>query len=85
MHFKRKRTKTRWIAFCGCSLCTAKLHQVPNELKLPQSDRKRCQSATAQLRCDATGFRSDFRDQHKNLTGIIIEQQAYLLAKGLNR
>ena len=40
MHFKRKKPRTRWIAFCGCSCCATKLRQVPNELKLPQSDRK---------------------------------------------
>jgi hypothetical protein len=61
MHFKRKKTKPRWIAFRGCSLCATKLSQVPNELKLPQSDRKRYQFATAQLRCDATGSRPSFR------------------------
>ena len=73
MHFKRKKTKTRWIAFCGCSCCATKLRQVPNELKLAQSDRKRYQSATAQLRCDATGSKPDFRYQHKSLTGVIID------------
>lgn len=73
MHFKRKKTKTRWIAFCGCSCCATKLRQVPNELKLPQSDRKRFQSAQSQLRCDATGSRPDFRYQHKSLTGVIID------------
>lgn len=73
MHFKRKKTKTRWISYYGCSCCGDRLRQVPNELKLPRSDRKRYQSATAQLRCDATGSRPDFRYQHKSLTGIIIE------------
>ena len=73
MHFKRKKTKTRWIAFCGCSCCATKLRQVPNKHKLPQSDRKRYQSANSQLRCDAPGSRPDFRYQHKSLSGIIIE------------
>ena len=73
MNFKRKKTKARRIAFCGCSCCASKLRQVPNELKLPQSDRKRYQSAESQLRCDATGSRPRFRYQHKSLTGIFID------------
>lgn len=73
MHFKRKKTKTRWISSHGCSCCGDRLRQVPHELKLPQSDRKRYQSATAQLRCDATGSRPGFRYHHKSLTGVIIE------------
>ena len=73
MHFKRKKTKTRLIAYCGCSCCATKLRQVPNELKLPQSDRKHFQSAQSQLRCDATGSRPSFRYQHKRHTGIIID------------
>ncbi len=75
MHFKCKNTKARWIAFCGCSCCATKLRQVPNELKLPQSDRKRYQSANAQLRCDATGSRPCFRYHQKSLKDIIIESR----------
>ena len=73
MHFKRKKTKSRWISSYGCRCCRDKLRQVTNELKLPQSDRKRYQSANGQLRCDAIGSRPDFRYQHKSLTGVIID------------
>ena len=73
MHFKRKKTKTRWVSLGGCSCCRMQLRQVPGELKLTQSDRKRYQSTTAQLRNDATGSRPSFRYQHKSLTGIIID------------
>ena len=73
MHFKRKKTKTRWIAYCGYSCCATKLRQVPHELKLHQSDRKRYQSAESQLRNDATGSKPSFRFKHKSLTGLIID------------
>lgn len=74
MNFKRKKTKSRWIAFCGCKVCAVKLRQVPNRLKLPPSDRKRYQSAGAQLRCDATGSKPSFRYHHKSLNGIIVDE-----------
>ena len=73
MHFKRKKTKARWVSLGGCSCCRAQLRQVPAEMKFTRSDRKRYQSANAQLRCDATGSRPDFRYQHKSLTGVIID------------
>jgi hypothetical protein len=73
MHFKRKKTKTRWMSPDGCIHCATRVRQLPSELTLRQSDRRRYQSTSAQLRCDATGSRLSFRYQHKNLTGIIIE------------
>ena len=72
MHFKRKKTKARWVSPGGCSCCRMQLRQVPGELKFTRSDRKRYQSAESQLRNDATGSKPSFRYQHKSLTGIII-------------
>lgn len=73
MHFKRKKTKARWVSLGGCSCCRAQLRQVPAEMKFTRSDRKRHQSTESQLRHDATGSRPSFRFQHKSLTGIIID------------
>ena len=73
MHFKRKKTKARWVSLGGCSCCRAQLRQVPAEMKFTRSDRKRCQSAESQHRHDATGSNPSFRYRHKSLTGIIID------------
>jgi hypothetical protein len=47
VHFERKKTKTRWISSYGCRCCASKIRQVPNDLKLPQSDRKHYRARTS--------------------------------------
>jgi hypothetical protein len=73
MHFKRKKPRIRWANEDGCPYCDKTIRRGSAPLQMPRSDRKRFQSAAAQLRNDTTGSKPSFRYQHKSLTGIIIE------------
>lgn len=73
MHFKRKKPRIRWMPETGCPYCNKDLRRGSAPLQIARSDRRRSQSADAQLRSDPSASKPSLRYQHKSLTGIIID------------
>ena len=73
MNFKRKHQKLRFVSPFNCSCCSETTAHMPSYLKMAINDRRRYQSANAQIRCDSVGSRPSFRHDAKSLTGMVVD------------